>query len=575
MLTRVGRTSSELSLDKTVSSISTYALAIERMSLIYFLLGDKIMFAIKTLNDKGGIGYESTGSNLLDLFTDIGNSREHLIPRVITNIDNICNSAGDNDHLYAMVAVLLAYMRDRINGCGHRASFYQAFIYFLTKLAENKGFYYANGLITQLLKVMVDEYGRYDDLFELVEAANEIRKSSTSMSASYKATLLTGIIYEYAYSVMNKDIESDKVSLLGKWLPSINTSSKRTRKMAQDFLKWISAKHKKISSSAYRKICSKLRKKINIVEHDLMQRTYEDIDYSKVPSLALLKYKKAWIRNDEERYRKYLEDVASGKKTIHTDTVTVVNLIKALETCKPYQQLDEDTSATVDLMWANLKKHPTKYLVCRDGSGSMYCKNGYSSVRPIDVADALTLYCAENNSAYKDLFITFGEDVQVVRLHGEKFSDRVSELRRYDDCRTTNFAKVFAAILSYAEENHLTQDQLPEGIIVISDMQFDSAFNNTNASVFQSIKRHFERSGYTMPKLIFWCVTGKKALPICNDDTGATMLSGWNQNLIQYFVYGEDITPTAIVKSVLNSERYIPILQVFEQARLAQNMLRS
>ena len=58
----------------------------------------------------------------------------------------------------------------------------------------------------------------------------------------------------------------------------------------------------------YRKLCSALRKKIKILENNLRTRDYT-FDYSKQPSQAMLRYKKAFMRNDSVRYQDFLNKV--------------------------------------------------------------------------------------------------------------------------------------------------------------------------------------------------------------------------------------------------------------------------
>lgn len=57
---------------------------------------------------------------------------------------------------------------------------------------------------------------------------------------------------------------------------------------------------------------SRLRKAINIIESHLSKKKYE-FDYSQVPGQAALKYRKAFARNDNDRYTEYLNSLARVK----------------------------------------------------------------------------------------------------------------------------------------------------------------------------------------------------------------------------------------------------------------------
>lgn len=554
------------------------------------------MTGTKMLNEKGGVGYASTGNVTLDFFARIGSARYELddatYESAVKFIDDI------KVPLY-IKAVLLAYMRDRANGCGHRKNFYKLVALFLVNTFALTNVYIRYSYLEELVK----NYGRYDDLFEIAEVLREMdtteranrpprsimeppepTKAEEVMDHCYDIILKTIwhdlLLIRGDADILNNPTADKNVTLIGKWLPSINTSSKRTRLMARHFLEYINrnapgsvclADHYsdalnitgrttgrlfKLKDSEYRKICSLLRKKIDIVEHHITAKEYYAIDYTKVPSLALAKYKGAWVRNDGQRFAQYLADVSSGKKKINTSTVTGADLVRALQ-----QQRDVATDALLNTMWDNLAKHPTKYLVCRDGSGSMYISD--NGICPIQVANALTLYCAENNTNYKDTFITFGDEVKFVTLTSKTFTERIEELRQYNDCGSTKLDNVFKTILTNAKMYKLTQEQLPEGIIIVSDMQFDEAFDDPEDSVFQAIQKNFEESGYKMPSIIFWNVSTAEALPICIDDKNTTILSGWNQNTLQYLLECKKISPESILDSVLNSERYKSIARLF------------
>jgi len=159
-----------------------------------------------------------------------------------------------------------------------------------------------------LFRTKISEYGRYDDLTALIDT-----KSSE-------------IVLDIIQKQLLSDYESETPSLLAKWMPSENTSSSKTRKLAQQIREKLGA-----SSKDYRKMLSKIRKQIKIVEHNLSNKEYKTIDYSKIPSQAGMKYKKAFKRNDEVRYSKYIEDVKEGKTTINVKTLYPYQIYKSVQ----------------------------------------------------------------------------------------------------------------------------------------------------------------------------------------------------------------------------------------------------
>lgn len=75
-----------------------------------------------------------------------------------------------------------------------------------------------------------------------------------------------------------------------------------------------------MSDAEYRKTLVELRKKIRIIENHLREKDYS-FDYAKQPSKAMFKYRKAFLRNDGERYHAFLEAVSSGEKQLHADRI--------------------------------------------------------------------------------------------------------------------------------------------------------------------------------------------------------------------------------------------------------------
>ena len=93
-----------------------------------------------------------------------------------------------------------------------------------------------------------------------------------------------------------QDSEDAKVSLLAKWLPSINASNRDTVRNAKKI-----ARAMKMTDSEYRKALSALRAQIKIIENNLREKDYS-FDYEKQTSKALYKYRRAFLPHDGERY---------------------------------------------------------------------------------------------------------------------------------------------------------------------------------------------------------------------------------------------------------------------------------
>ena len=101
----------------------------------------------------------------------------------------------------------------------------------------------------------------------------------------------------------------DDVSLLAKWLPSVNASNAQTVAYAKKIARFLG-----MTDATYRKTLVKLREHIRIIENSLREKDYS-FDYSKQPSKAMFKYRRASMPLMYGDYR-----------TLHVDDDVVVFL---------------------------------------------------------------------------------------------------------------------------------------------------------------------------------------------------------------------------------------------------------
>ena len=231
--------------------------------------------------ENGANAFNTSGNALVDL--------NFKVPSMRTHIDYILFEKSlqeDTEHTLKW----LLYLRDIRDGIGERKSFREICVYLSNKHEE---------LFLKFLIVHLEEFGRYDDLVYI---------AYNTKSVGVKRSVITIIINQLEKDVENMN-SNKSISLLAKWLPSENSSSKETKKMAKFMMKELS-----ISPKVYRKTLSKLRKYIDVVETHMSNNTWDKIDYESVPSKANLVYGNAFYRHDNERRLKYLGELAKGEK---------------------------------------------------------------------------------------------------------------------------------------------------------------------------------------------------------------------------------------------------------------------
>jgi hypothetical protein len=198
-------------------------------------------------------------------------------------------------------------------------------------------------------------------------------------------------------------------------------------------------------------------------------------------------------------------------------------------------------------------------LVVADVSGSMYGM-------PMAVSISLAMYIAERNSCdtWKNKFITFSERPELQSIVGKTIGKRIQNLSRADWSMNTDLMKVFKTILSAAESNSVAAEDMPQKLIIVSDMQFDRACLSNKRTNFEQIQKLYRKAGYEMPQVVFWNVNAIGGnVPMTVDDTGTCLVSGCSPSILKSVLSGSVITPVDVMKDAVYDERYTPVGQVF------------
>ena len=470
-----------------------------------------------TLTENGALTYRSTLSHCLDLFLEIGALREAEAGYIIWHF--IRAYAEDPD----IAMRILFYARDVRGGLGER----RVFRVLLRYLAE----YEKKSVIKNL--DYIAEYGRYDDLLSLIgtRCENEV---------------IELIEKQLALDIKSME-EGGRVSLLAKWLPSVNTSNADTVKQAKRIARLL-----KMSCKKYRKTLSALRAYIKIIENPLRERDYS-FDYSKQPSRAMLKYRRAFIRNDGERYGEYIRAVSENRAKMNTGTLMPYDIVRpALK-----RNMDKAERESLDAAWNALEDFTTdeNAIVVMDGSGSMYWD--WYEVMPATVALSLAIYFAERSrGAFGNKFITFSKNPQLVDIKGRDIFEKVRYCESFNEAANTDLDAVFRLLLGAAVMNNVPQSELPSTIYIITDMEFDLCVDDADTTNYESAKKRFEEKGYRLPNVVFWNVASRALhTPVLETEEGVALVSGCSPRVFS-MVMGGELSPRAYMMSVLDQERY-------------------
>lgn len=481
-------------------------------------------------SENGAKMYSTTGKNLLDLFFKVPMFRKYKAGKLPENseLHNLFMPAFvENRELFAK---FMFYLRDARGGVGERDMFRNMFLWFSNDYPQDA---------VKLVEYIPD-YGRWDDLvFIAINTKSEI--VSNAACSVIKIQLET-------------DLHAEHPSLLAKWMPSANAGNK-----AKSDAKFMMSKLNLISAD-YRKMLSSLRKKIDIVETHIASKSYGDIDYEKVPSVANTRYANLFLKYDENRRRSYLDALVKGEVKINASAVFPHDIYKKLH------EMSCD-KVTVNEMWKALPDFvngDTGTLVVRDGSGSMTVRLPNSTTQVLDIASALSIYFAERmKGEFHNKFITFSSNPELVDLSGTKdLYEKYKILRTHNDCSNTDIEATFDLILETAVRHHIPQDELPKQILIISDMEFDSAHRldwsrpNNDDQLFRVIAKKYADMGYQLPKLVFWNVNSRTgAIPMTQNPNGVILVAGYSPAICK-MVLSEETDPYMALVKELMSERY-------------------
>jgi len=484
-----------------------------------------------TLTENGALSYRTTGKNLLDINFAVASLRSADEEEII----NRFMKAYYEDKILAMKWLFFA--RDIRGGLGERRLFRTVIKY----LADNNP-----EIIRDLIK-FIPEYGRYDDMVEILKSK------------------VSDVVINIISSQLKEDIKNMKenkpVSLLAKWLPSINASSKESAAQGRFICRKLGYSEKK-----YRKTLSSLRRYIDVVEVKMSANKWDKIKYETVPSRANLIYSNAFLRHDRERREAYLESLKKGEVKINAGTLFPHDIVhRYTETSYLWGCDLKDINTTLEELWKslpNLVNGCENTIVVADGSGSMTCTIGNSNVTALSVANALAIYFSERSSGeFKDKYITFSERPQLVDFSKAKnLREKIEIALRHNEVANTNIEAVFKLILKTAIKNNMKQSDLPQNILIISDMEFDSAVDELpDKRLFENIAEQYEQHGYKLPRLIFWNVNSRTgAIPVKENDLGVALVSGFSTNIVK-MVMSNELDPYKCLLEMLNTERYQPI----------------
>lgn len=458
----------------------------------------------KALTFNGATTNASTSNKCLDLFSLIGSGI-----RQGTDITSVFSAAyAENPQLAVRIAL---WARDIREGAGRREVFRQILKWF------NKNYPYSKDYEKMIFAT--PEFGRWDDLFSV-----------------------EGNMETLALSMIADAIRSGN-QLAAKWADRKGPNAIRLR----NFMK--------LSPKAYRKL---LVNTTNVVETKMCRKEWDEIDFSKIPSLASARYAKAFAKNSPA-YREYLAKLANNlADPENADTSVKVNAgaVYPFDVIKTIRQGNSTLGLAQWEALPNYLNPEATILPIVDVSGSMDMGRVQGNTTALDVAVSIGLYLADKQKGpFKDVTVTFSDKPKIDILKGDIIA-KMNQLSNQDWGGSTNIERAFTEILDMAVKNKVKSEDMPKYLMIMSDMEFNpmsrGATTGYSPTAMQKLRELYKKAGYKLPLVIWWNINGRSGnSPVKFDEMGTAIVSGFSP---------------AIAKSILNVsiDKFSPMNVMYE-----------
>lgn len=450
--------------------------------------------------NNGAVTLSSSGDPNLDLFFLIGSARGK-------NITPQFKASHDVDP--SLTASIALWARDIRGGAGERELFRQ----YLRWVEANHPI-----LACDIINSgKIQEVGRWDDYLVFTDEG----------------------LRNIAFKQISRGFQNpNTVGLVAKWMP-------RQGRIANELGKWFG-----LSPRNWRKM---VVASTHVVEQQMCAKEWEKINFSQVASVAAARYQKAFSRHAPEQYNAYRQSLVSKedeKVKINASAVYPYDVLKSLA-------YGDETVAQAQ--WEALPDYigdsGNRILPLLDVSGSMGAPVPGTTITMMDVCVSIGLYIATRQQGdFNRVLMNFSDRSEIVHLKKKTLRGMVQETVGMHWGMNTNLNAAFQNLLAFGRANQVPNEEMPNMIMIISDMEFDRCGSMTN---MQNIEQHYAASGYTLPKVVFWCLNGRPGnSPVSYNKDGVALVSGFSPSLIKTVLGGKKFNPRDIMLDTVNVPRY-------------------
>lgn len=280
------------------------------------------------------------------------------------------------------------------------------------------------------------------------------------------------------------------------------------------------------------------------VEQLLAAGKSEAVEYEKLPSQALNRYRALFARTDRERFFRTLLE-----KKLNTGALFPHEIFLPWFRDGYCGVNREELSSIIDAQWRRLENFLPEggsILPVLDTSGSMWWG---SALSPHQVAYPLALYCAERLSApFRNCVCSFSSQARWLELpEGGSVTDRMEALQQYNIVESTNVADVFCLLLETARRSGAGQDTMPRCLLILSDMQFDAGAEYSE-TLLDRLRLDFKYAGYEFPAIVYWNLNATNTGSPDSVHDNVAMVSGFSPRILRAVFSGDVQTASRCIR---------------------------
>ena len=302
--------------------------------------------------------------------------------------------------------------------------------------------------------------------------------------------------------------------LAKKWMPRLKGKDKKLAKAL--------CKYYNISEKDYRKLIkcdSTVEYKLSYYEDGentplntlfnskkVIHPLVDTINFEQVPSLAMIKYYNTFSTREDikDRFNEYLEKVKQGKVKLNTKVTNIYDIYR------------NRNKIDADLFFEEIPKIKINCVPILDTSGSMYWGTDDAAGKALAIAHYLgkcSTYCPNQ-------VVSFSNRPKLMNIKGNNYNEEIKSMYS-GDCTNTDLKKVM--------ELFKDLEELPEYLIILSDMEFDegSAISKTK------LMNYWKEKGYKT-KIVWWNFNNRNKTVPEIDAYGNIYLSGYSPQLLEF-----------------------------------------